>query len=175
MELKDWIRTVRDTLKLSQTRFGEEFSVTKGNVSAWENGRHSPSFEQLARMSQMSGMSLPGGTVSPDSVKNPADLSRSANSQNDTDSTHSSNAPTITYEVIRDVVAGALHGLGVSYESLVDNEEAARHRVEALLGIQKARPDPQDLPMPSGSRFVKSEGGMINRRTTGDRRKKETR
>lgn len=45
---------------LSQEKFGELFAKTKGNVSAWENGRHSPSIDQVMRMSELSGLPIPG-------------------------------------------------------------------------------------------------------------------
>lgn len=85
-------------------------------------------------------------------------------------------SPAITYEVIRDVVAGALRGLGVSYEALVNDEPAARQRIEEMLRTDSAEtPAPQSLRMPAGSKLIKSRGGMISDRRSGDRRKKETR
>lgn len=36
---------------LSQEKFGELFAKTKGNVSAWENGRRSPSIDQVCSAS----------------------------------------------------------------------------------------------------------------------------
>lgn len=133
MELKDWIRAVRLSLKLSQTDFGTRFFVTKGNVSAWEHGRHSPSFDQIARMSQMSGMSLPGGTNTPaESVKYDSDLPRSSNSPAREPETEY--APTeITYEVVKGAVTGVLCALGVRFEDLVVDEAAAREHVDAAL------------------------------------------
>lgn len=46
-------------MKLTQEAFGARFHVTKGNVSAWENGRHSPSYQQIVTMAEISGLSLP--------------------------------------------------------------------------------------------------------------------
>ena len=59
MEMKDWISTARTTGKLTQTQLGESLGVTKGNVSAWENGRHEPSWSQILRISEVTGAALP--------------------------------------------------------------------------------------------------------------------
>jgi transcriptional regulator with XRE-family HTH domain len=59
MELKDWIRVARKAAKLTQEQLGERLGMTKGNVSAWENGRHEPSYAQLQQISEISGMPLP--------------------------------------------------------------------------------------------------------------------
>lgn len=34
-------------------------NVTKGNVSAWENGRHEPSWSQILKINELSGFPLP--------------------------------------------------------------------------------------------------------------------
>lgn len=59
MEMKDWVSTARTTGKLTQTQLGESLGVTKGNVSAWENGRHEPSWSQILRISELTGAALP--------------------------------------------------------------------------------------------------------------------
>jgi transcriptional regulator with XRE-family HTH domain len=59
MELKDWIRVARKAAKLTQEQLGEKLGMTKGNVSAWENGRHEPSYAQLQQISEISGEPLP--------------------------------------------------------------------------------------------------------------------
>lgn len=59
MELKDWIRAARQAAKLTQTQLGERLNLTKGNVSAWENARHQPSYAQLQQISEISGLPLP--------------------------------------------------------------------------------------------------------------------
>lgn len=59
MKLKDWIRSARKASGLTQEQLGERLGVTKGNVSAWENARHEPSFAQLQQISEISGMALP--------------------------------------------------------------------------------------------------------------------
>ncbi|HDR9184578.1 TPA: helix-turn-helix domain-containing protein [Burkholderia vietnamiensis] len=62
MELKDWIRASRNGAKLTQEQLGERLGVTKGNVSAWENGRHEPSYAQLQQIAEITGATLPHGT-----------------------------------------------------------------------------------------------------------------
>lgn len=59
MELNEWIRAARKKAELTQERLGELLGVTKGNISAWEKGRHEPSYAQLQRVSEISGMPLP--------------------------------------------------------------------------------------------------------------------
>lgn len=59
MEIKEWILTARSTKKMTQTQLGEAMGVTKGNVSAWENGRHEPSWSQMLRISELTGVALP--------------------------------------------------------------------------------------------------------------------
>lgn len=58
-DLALWIKQVRTSLGLTQVEFGDLFAKTKGNISAWENGRHSPNLDQLARMSTLSNLPLP--------------------------------------------------------------------------------------------------------------------
>lgn len=59
MELNDWIRAARKLKKWTQTQLGDALDVTKGNVSAWELGRHQPSFSQLQKISNETGLPLP--------------------------------------------------------------------------------------------------------------------
>ncbi|MFM0630738.1 helix-turn-helix domain-containing protein [Paraburkholderia xenovorans] len=59
MELKDWIRAARKAAGLTQEQLGERLGLTKGNVSAWENARHEPSYAQLQQIADLSGMGLP--------------------------------------------------------------------------------------------------------------------
>lgn len=59
MEIKEWILTARSTSKKTQTQLGEELGVTKGNVSAWENGRHEPSWSQMLKIAEITGVQLP--------------------------------------------------------------------------------------------------------------------
>lgn len=148
MDLKDWIRAVRTSLHLSQEQFGHRFSVTKGNVSAWENGRHSPSFDQLMSMSEMSGMALPSGTSV---TKKPVTFVTGDVSAADfpARSPEPKYAPTeITYDVIKGAVSGVLQAFGLRFEDLVQ-DAAARRRIEAALKPREhqepARADDEEI------------------------------
>lgn len=54
-----WIREARRHWGKSQETLGEAMSLTKGNISAWENNRHSPSIQQLTKVSELTGYPLP--------------------------------------------------------------------------------------------------------------------
>ncbi|NYT36644.1 helix-turn-helix transcriptional regulator [Pusillimonas soli] len=41
--------------KLTQSQLGERLGVSKGNVSAWENGHHEASVEQVNRIAEITG------------------------------------------------------------------------------------------------------------------------
>lgn len=51
--LGEWVRQARKHWGKSQEALGEALSVTKGNVSAWENGRHDPSYQQILEISRI--------------------------------------------------------------------------------------------------------------------------
>nr|MBF0684264.1 helix-turn-helix domain-containing protein [Pseudomonas sp.] len=59
MDIKTWVRAARNHKELTQTQLGEAIGVSKGNVSAWENGRHEPSFDQLRRIGEVTGYAEP--------------------------------------------------------------------------------------------------------------------
>ncbi len=59
MEMKLWIRAARKKAALTQEQLGERLGVTKGNVSAWENGRHEPSYAQIQEMAALANVPLP--------------------------------------------------------------------------------------------------------------------
>lgn len=63
MDLPAWVRTARNHRKLTQEQLGEALGVTKSNVSAWENGRHEPSFAQLKVIAELTGVPLPMNDV----------------------------------------------------------------------------------------------------------------
>lgn len=47
------------TLKgMTQTQLGTLLSVTKANVSGWENNRHPPSYHQLRKIAELTGHPL---------------------------------------------------------------------------------------------------------------------
>lgn len=84
----------------------------------------------------------------------------------------------ITYEVIRDVVSGTLQALGVRYEDLVEDEGAARLRIElALQGASKpaasARPAREIDVKKLDAKWVRNENeAMIPRQREAGRKKK---
>lgn len=55
----EWIRAARKHWDKSQEALGEAMGLTKGNISAWENNRHSPSIQQLTKVSEITGYALP--------------------------------------------------------------------------------------------------------------------
>lgn len=73
MDIKSWIKAARLHAGLTQTQLGEPLDVSKGNVSAWEKGRHAPSFDQLVRIAEITRYQepLPGMTGSPQPTETP--------------------------------------------------------------------------------------------------------
>lgn len=59
MEMKDWILAARQYAQLTQPQLGEAMGMTKGNVSAWENGRHEASHDQLVKIAAITGYPEP--------------------------------------------------------------------------------------------------------------------
>ncbi len=59
MKLSEWILRGRQAANLTQTQLGDALGVTKGNVSAWENDRHEPSWSQMIKISELTGAPLP--------------------------------------------------------------------------------------------------------------------
>ncbi|MFS8973880.1 helix-turn-helix domain-containing protein [Cupriavidus necator] len=58
MDMKLWIRLARKKAGLTQEQLAEKLGLTKGNISAWENGRHEASFAQLSAIAELSGLPL---------------------------------------------------------------------------------------------------------------------
>lgn len=60
MKISEWVIAVRKALGYSQEKLGAELGEkTKGNISAWENGRHEPSYRDILMMSAMSKLPIP--------------------------------------------------------------------------------------------------------------------
>lgn len=59
MDMKSWIYNARTRAELTQSQLGEKLGVTKANVSAWENGRHEASLDQLARIAEITNYAEP--------------------------------------------------------------------------------------------------------------------
>lgn len=62
-DIASWVREARISAELSQEALGEKLGKTKGNISAWEKGRHEPSFKQVIQISAITGHLLPAGIV----------------------------------------------------------------------------------------------------------------
>lgn len=59
MNIKDWILAARNHAKITQTQLGDRLGVSKGNVSAWENGRHEASYDQLIKIAEITAYTEP--------------------------------------------------------------------------------------------------------------------
>jgi len=59
MTTNEWVRQARKHAHMTQDGLAEKMEMSKGNVSGWENGRHKPSFEQMKRISALTGFPLP--------------------------------------------------------------------------------------------------------------------
>ncbi|QKH45702.1 helix-turn-helix transcriptional regulator [Achromobacter denitrificans] len=59
MEISVWIKASRQSAAMTQTELGDALGVTKGNISAWENGRHEPSYSQMLRIAELTNSRLP--------------------------------------------------------------------------------------------------------------------
>ncbi|MFD1557178.1 S24 family peptidase [Paraburkholderia silviterrae] len=57
--MKLWIHSARKKAGLTQEQLGERLGVTKGNMSAWENDRHEPSYAQIQEMAALVNLPLP--------------------------------------------------------------------------------------------------------------------
>lgn len=65
MELKKWVRAARKAKGWTQTQLGDAISLTKQNISGWENGRHEPSFSQMVKIVEVTGFAMPGDVSAP--------------------------------------------------------------------------------------------------------------
>lgn len=57
--VSEWVRAARLHAGMTQENLGNALGVTKGNVSAWENGRHDPGFWQLRKIAEITGYTEP--------------------------------------------------------------------------------------------------------------------
>lgn len=56
MKISEWIAQARANRGWTQGLLAEALNVTRGNISAWENGRHEPSLSQIKRISELCGI-----------------------------------------------------------------------------------------------------------------------
>lgn len=59
-DIAKFVRAARKKLEMSGDTLAAIFGQTRGNVSAWENGRHEPPYATLLKLSDMAGLPLPG-------------------------------------------------------------------------------------------------------------------
>lgn len=59
MELSTWVKLARQKKGLTQEGLADALGVTKGNISAWENSRHEPGWEQILKIGRLTRMALP--------------------------------------------------------------------------------------------------------------------
>jgi len=59
MKLNEWIKAARQYKELTQDQLAEQLGLTKANISAWEVGRHEPSFGNLIKIVQITGFEMP--------------------------------------------------------------------------------------------------------------------
>lgn len=59
MDIAAWIKQARLKAGLSQESLATHLGLTKGNVSAWENGRHKPKLEQILTIASVAGLAPP--------------------------------------------------------------------------------------------------------------------
>lgn len=73
MDIGSWVNAARLHARLTQAQLGERLGVTKGNISAWENGRHEPSFGNLRKIAEITGYAepLPGIRSQQSAVSSP--------------------------------------------------------------------------------------------------------
>lgn len=58
-EIRKFVKDARLAMGISQPQLADKMNCTKGNISAWENGRHQPSYSQMLWLSANSGIPLP--------------------------------------------------------------------------------------------------------------------
>lgn len=59
MNIGEWIKACRAAAALTQSQLGDRLNVSKGNVSAWETGKHEPSYGQVVEIARTAGFSVP--------------------------------------------------------------------------------------------------------------------
>lgn len=59
INIEDWVKSARNKANLTQEQLAERLSMTKANISAFENGRTVPSFLHMIKICQICDVSLP--------------------------------------------------------------------------------------------------------------------
>lgn len=59
MELKDWVRLARKHKGWTLTQMAEAVGRSKSNIGLWEQGKHSPGYDQVKQIAAETGFPLP--------------------------------------------------------------------------------------------------------------------
>ena len=59
MKVGQWVKACRAAAAITQTTLGDALGVTKGNVSAWENDKHEPSYSQMVEIVRLARFEVP--------------------------------------------------------------------------------------------------------------------
>lgn len=68
MDLAAWVHAARTHAKMTMQELGDALHRTKGAVFHWESGTVQPSFEQVVKISELTGYPLPGAPKSADAL-----------------------------------------------------------------------------------------------------------
>jgi len=60
MNIGAWVKQARTHSGKSQLDLAMDLGCSKGNVSQWENNKHSPSIEQVLEIARLTGLEFPG-------------------------------------------------------------------------------------------------------------------
>ncbi len=73
MEIHEWVKAARKKARMTMEQLAAALEMTKGNVFHWEHGNHKPSFVQILKIKNVTGMdSLPLGVqAQPDQQHSP--------------------------------------------------------------------------------------------------------
>lgn len=59
MDLAGWVRAARAHGKLTMQQLGDELGLTRGAIYHWEHDNNNPSFQQIARIAEITGYPMP--------------------------------------------------------------------------------------------------------------------
>jgi len=65
MEQGKWVRAALEFKTMTYQSLGEALGVTKGTVSGWVNGHWKPSWDQMIKISEVTGYPLPAQALQP--------------------------------------------------------------------------------------------------------------
>jgi phage repressor protein C with HTH and peptisase S24 domain len=65
MEIREWVRAARKRADMTMEQLGEAMGRSKGAISHWETGKYVPSYEQIKRISDLTGYPMPDAASAP--------------------------------------------------------------------------------------------------------------